>query len=140
MPTLTQTTEVRPEAENPEQSRDHRWPHWVFATGDEPDPRRSLSNENTFLAWARMAIGLIASGIAIAAVNLPVPDGTQTLMSGLLLLCGAFMAPAAWLSRCLTERALRLGKALPNTLPAELALALVITAVVGIFAYGYWIL
>lgn len=33
--------------------------------GAEPDPRFSLANERTYLAWLRTSLGLIASGIAV---------------------------------------------------------------------------
>ena len=37
----------------------------VFPTGGEPDPRFTLANERTFLAWIRTALGLLAGGIAL---------------------------------------------------------------------------
>jgi putative membrane protein len=33
--------------------------------GEEPDPRFTLANERTFLAWIRTALALVAGGIAI---------------------------------------------------------------------------
>ncbi|MHC6592832.1 YidH family protein [Arthrobacter sp. C152] len=35
--------------------------------GDEPDPRFSLANERTFLAWIRTSLALLAGGIAVEA-------------------------------------------------------------------------
>lgn len=35
--------------------------------GAEPDPRFTLANERTFLAWIRTALALLAGGIAIEA-------------------------------------------------------------------------
>ncbi|HBH59897.1 MAG TPA: hypothetical protein DDY41_17580, partial [Arthrobacter bacterium] len=35
--------------------------------GTEPDPRFTLANERTFLAWIRTALALLAGGIAIEA-------------------------------------------------------------------------
>lgn len=42
-----------------------RFPHRVYAVGAEPDPRFTLANERTFLAWIRTALALIAGGIAV---------------------------------------------------------------------------
>ena len=33
--------------------------------GEEPDPRFTLANERTFLAWARTALALLGGGIAV---------------------------------------------------------------------------
>ena len=35
---------------------ERRWPSRVYAHGHEPDPRFSLANERTFLAWIRTAL------------------------------------------------------------------------------------
>ncbi|MDQ7905703.1 DUF202 domain-containing protein [Phytohabitans sp. ZYX-F-186] len=56
-----------------EQRRPGRWPSWVYRSGSEPDPRFTLANERTFLAWIRTALGLVAAaapmviGVAVAA-------------------------------------------------------------------------
>jgi putative membrane protein len=36
---------------------DQRTPQSVYGQGDEPDPRFSLANERTALAWMRSALG-----------------------------------------------------------------------------------
>ena len=38
---------------------------WVYGVGEEPDPRFSLANERTALAWLRTAVAFIAGGIAL---------------------------------------------------------------------------
>ena len=40
-----------------------RFPRWVYGEGSEPDPRATLANERTFLAWIRTAIPLTAGGV-----------------------------------------------------------------------------
>jgi len=43
---------------------------WVAGPGDEgeePDPRFTLANERTFLAWVRTALALVAGGIGLEA-------------------------------------------------------------------------
>lgn len=33
---------------------------WIYREGTEPDPRFTLANERTFLAWIRTALALVA--------------------------------------------------------------------------------
>ncbi|WP_203135301.1 YidH family protein [Microbacterium sp. JZ31] len=41
-----------------------------FLPGDsEPDPRFTLANERTFLAWIRTGLAFIAGGVALAALG-----------------------------------------------------------------------
>ena len=35
------------------------------AVGRDPDPRFTLANERTFLAWNRTALSLVAGGLAV---------------------------------------------------------------------------
>ena len=48
---------------------DQRKPASVYGQGDEPDPRFSLVNERTALAWMRTALALVAAGIAIISIS-----------------------------------------------------------------------
>src|SRR5690606_10629661 len=41
-------------------SADRRFPRTVYGEGEEPDPRFSLANERTFLAWLRTALAMYA--------------------------------------------------------------------------------
>ncbi|NNA69385.1 DUF202 domain-containing protein [Pseudomonas gessardii] len=55
---------------------------FALADGCEPDPRFTLANERTFLAWIRTAIALLASGIALDALPLDLFAGRlQMLLS-----------------------------------------------------------
>ena len=45
-----------------------RWPRSVYGTGSEPDPRFSLANERTFLAWVRTSLALLAVAAAVDAL------------------------------------------------------------------------
>ena len=75
---------------------EHRWPSSVYAHGTEPDPRFSLANERTFLAWIRTALALVAGAAAIDALPLPLTDVAQNLLAGGLALAGLLTAGAAW--------------------------------------------
>ena len=91
-----------------------RFPSAVFGHGQEPDARFSLANERTFLAWIRTSLALIAAGVALEALRLPI-EPTLRLVSAFLFLALGIVAPAhAWLSWIRTERALRESKPLPG--------------------------
>ncbi len=111
---------------NPE----HRWPSSVYSHGQEPDPRFSLANERTFLAWIRTALALVAGAAAVDALPLPLPDPVQGLLAGLLALAGLLTAGAAWRGWARTERAMREGSSLPSN-PA-MAVVLVTVAVAAV--------
>lgn len=107
-----------------------RWPSSVYGHGDEPDPRFSLANERTFLAWVRTALALVAGAAAVDALPLPLADGIQDLLAAGLALAGLLVAAAAWRGWARTERAMREGRPLPAN-PAMLV-ALVAVAVAGV--------
>jgi len=93
-----------------------RFPKAVYGVGDEPDARFTLANERTFLAWIRTALALIAGGVAIDAVALPLPVWVRVATSIVLLLLGLAVPVLAWVGWAATERALRLGRPLPSSL------------------------
>jgi putative membrane protein len=82
--------------------------------GEEPDPRFTLANERTFLAWIRTSLALLAGGIAIEAFTAglflePVRKGLAIvlLLLGMLLSAGAAVR---WLR---VERSMRNKAPLP---------------------------
>ncbi len=109
---------------------EHRWPSSVYGSGHEPDPRFSLANERTFLAWIRTALALVAGAAAVDALPLPLTDTVQGLLAGLLALAGLLTAGAAWRGWARTERAMREGSTLPSN-PAML-IVLVTVAVAAV--------
>ncbi len=108
-----------------------RWPSSVYGHGHEPDPRFSLANERTFLAWIRTALALVAGAAAVDALPLPLPGTVQHLLAGALALAGLLTAGAAWRGWARTERAMREGSSLPSN-PAMLVVlvAVAVAAVV----------
>ncbi|HET7304219.1 MAG TPA: DUF202 domain-containing protein [Segeticoccus sp.] len=44
-----------------------RRPADVYEAGEEPDPRFSLANERTALAWMRTALAIVAGGVALVS-------------------------------------------------------------------------
>lgn len=89
-----------------------RFPRSVYEHGREPDPRFSLANERTFLAWIRTALALVAAGVAIEVLEVGHP--VWRLIAALVfILLGVIAVVRAWFAWAGTERALRRDEALP---------------------------
>lgn len=110
-----------------------RFPARVYATGSEPDARFSLANERTFLAWARTSLALLAAGVALEALDLPVEPGLRMAAAVLLVALGVLAPVAAWIGWARAERAMRRSE----PLPAPSAFGLL---VVGLVAAGVLVL
>ncbi|MCK2243971.1 MULTISPECIES: DUF202 domain-containing protein [unclassified Crossiella] len=91
-----------------------RWPGFVYDAGDEPDPRFTLANERTFLAWIRTALGLMAGGVAVEALGYPGHGALRAVLAVSLLLAGVLCAGTAFFRWAAAERAMRLGQPLPG--------------------------
>src|SRR5215213_3299895 len=93
---------------------DRRFPRSVYGVGEEPDPRFSLANERTFLAWIRTSLALTAGGVALEALALPLVNGLRLASSVLLVVLGILAAVQAWWGWATTERSLRRRRPLPS--------------------------
>jgi putative membrane protein len=90
------------------------WRLRLLEGGQEPDPRFTLANERTFLAWIRTALALMAAGIAVEAFTGEVFDpGARKALAILLLGLGLILSASAGLRWLHVERAMRHGKPLP---------------------------
>jgi putative membrane protein len=86
--------------------------------GTEPDPRFTLANERTFLAWNRTALALVVAGLGIVQLLPPfpgVPWGRHALGVPLIAL-GAAVSAAAYLEWRQNQSAMRHGRPLPRSL------------------------
>ncbi|MDQ4038868.1 MAG: DUF202 domain-containing protein [Actinomycetota bacterium] len=84
------------------------WARRLLDEGEDPDPRFTLSNERTFLAWTRTALALIAAGVALEAFDLPaLGAGGRRAIATVLLLLGAALAVGSFRRWLNTERAMR---------------------------------
>lgn len=107
--------------------------------GEDPDPRFTLANERTFLAWIRTSLALLAGGIAVEAFTQDLFDesGRKILGTSLLVLGGILAASAAarWLR---VEAAMRQKHSLP--LPIWIPLiALVSALAAGTVMVAMWV-
>ncbi|CAG7619730.1 DUF202 domain-containing protein [Rhodococcus opacus] len=90
-------------------------PNWTpFRSGKDPDPRFTLANERTYLAWIRTATAFVASGLGVEAFGGSLlPPAVRTGLAALLLISGAVVAVASFVQWISAERALRTGRTLP---------------------------
>lgn len=84
-----------------------RFPRRVYGHGDEPDPRFTLANERTFLAWIRTSLALIAGGVSLEALGSPLHPGFRLAASLVLLAFGLAAPPVAWWQWVAVETAMR---------------------------------
>lgn len=102
-------------------------------TAAPPDPRVTLANERTLLAWVRTSLGLIAGGVAVTQLTEPfaLPWGRRLLALGLIGLGStlALLAHRQWRRR---DAGLAAGRPMaPSTLPWVVTLGVVAVAVVA---------
>ena len=72
---------------------DHsRFPRSVYGSGTEPDARFSLANERTFLAWIRTSFALVAAGVALEALDLPIHSELRQIFAVVFILLGLLAA------------------------------------------------
>lgn len=104
-----------------------RFPAKLYRTGTEPDPRFTLANERTYLAWIRTSLALLAGGVALEALGLDLNEHLRLAASLALILTGIAVPALAWLGWLRVEKALRRNMPLPGTvlaLPLGIALTL----------------
>ena len=100
----------------------------------EPDPRFTLANERTFLAWNRTALALVVAGLGIVQLLPPfpgVPWGRPVLGVPLIVL-GAGVSVTSLVEWQRTQVAMRRGTPIPRSvLPQVLAATITGVAVMS---------
>jgi putative membrane protein len=93
----------------------------------EPDPRFTLANERTFLAWNRTALALVAAGLAIVQLLPPFPGvpAGRHLLGIPLIVAGAAIAVAAYVEMTRNQVALRRDEPLPRSILPKLLAAVI---------------
>ncbi|GAB3590397.1 hypothetical protein GCM10027446_05030 [Angustibacter peucedani] len=113
-----------------------RRPRQVYGEGTEPDPRLSLANERTALAWVRTGLALVAGGVGLTSLasiaDLP---GLLDVVAGVACLAGGALAVRAAVGWARVERAMRQGEPLPA--PYALGVLAVLVSVLALVLAGY---
>ncbi|MCD2262604.1 DUF202 domain-containing protein [Dietzia aurantiaca] len=112
------------------------WRPRALRDGQEPDPRFTLANERTFLAWIRTSLGLTAGAVALEAfAGDEIPEIIRTPLACILLVLAAVLAIVAFRRWIRIEFAMRHKQPLPMPQASILlALGISIGAVVLIVA------
>ncbi len=115
---------------------DARRPRAVYGVGAEPDPRFSMANERTALAWIRTALALVAGGVGLTSVaRLAGLSRLLDAVAAVLCVLGALLATVAVVGWRRRELAMRLDRPLPA--PFALAWVGVLVAAVALVLAGY---
>jgi len=96
--------------------------------GTDPDPRMTLANERTFLAWNRTALALVGGGLAAGQLLDFESEVVRLLISLPPIALGGALALGSYRRWEANERALRLGEPLPGRPPRFLSAGLVLLA------------
>ena len=97
--------------------------------GEEPDPRFTLANERTYLAWNRTALALVGGGLAAAQLLHFDSEAVRLCIALPPIALGGALAALSYRRWEANERAMRLGKPLPAAPPRLLAYGLAVMAV-----------
>lgn len=115
---------------------DDRRPRSVYGVGDEPDPRFSLANERTALAWMRTALALVAGGIGLTSLgSVAELPAFLDVVAALGCVAGGALAIRAVLGWRAHERALRVGR--PLRAPRSLAWLAALVALLAVVLAAY---
>ena len=86
----------------------------VLPGGEEPDPRFTLANERTFLAWIRTSLAFLAGGLALEAFAIEAfPGPLRKALAVLLVAIGMLISAGAAVRWASVESSMRHGKPLP---------------------------
>src|SRR5262245_22169839 len=88
--------------------------------GREPDPRFTMANERTFLAWNRTALALIGGGLAAGQLLDFDSRGARLVVALPPIALGLVLALISYRRWQANERALRLEESLPGVAPPRI--------------------
>lgn len=104
----------------------------------DADPRFSLANERTYLAWVRTAVALIAGGVALNALDVDISESLKTPLSIALVATGGLMSFVALFRWRQVERAIAEGRPAPpfsgGPVVSVVLLVVAVLLVVGLLA------
>ncbi|MDN5756002.1 MAG: YidH family protein [Arthrobacter sp.] len=86
----------------------------ALPSGNEPDPRFTLANERTFLAWIRTSLAFLAGGIALEAFAFDAfPTDLRKAISILVICLGLLISAGAVFRWLRIESSMRNHRPLP---------------------------
>ncbi len=110
----------------------------LLPDGSDPDPRFTLANERTFLAWTRTSLAFLAGGVALAALPIQhISEQLRTWTALFIIAIGLLIAAGSALRWVRIERAMRRRRPLP--VPAiipVLSAASVIACLLAIWVFA----
>ncbi|MET0766106.1 MAG: DUF202 domain-containing protein [Aeromicrobium sp.] len=109
-----------------------RFPRSVFGAGEEPDPRFTLANERTFLAWVRTGLAMLAGAIAVHAPAIDLEQWARNVVSLVLLSAAALAIGQSWRRWLAVERSMRTGQPLPGFAGPAMLAGLIGVLIVGV--------
>jgi putative membrane protein len=112
---------------------------FLLGGGNEPDPRFTLANERTFLAWIRTALAVIATAVAADTLMVSIwPTSLRKAIVVVLLLGGTVLSAGAGFRWLGVERALRHGGPLPLSSLAPILVLAVLFGAAGALGFMVW--
>lgn len=114
---------------------DKRFPRSVFRHGTDPDPRFTMANERTFLAWIRTSLAFIAGALALETLDIPLQPTLRTIATILFLTLGLATPIYAWVAWTRNERALRTNTPLHGP-SMSMVISVILTVVVIVLGLG----
>jgi len=103
-----------------------RRPRSVYSVGHEADPRFSMANERTMLAWLRTALAFVVTGVALVALRDLTGATWVSATAATVTVIGAAVAPWAYVHWASCEKALRLDTPMPAPRIAPVAVLCVV--------------
>jgi putative membrane protein len=100
------------------------------AVGRDPDPRFTMANERTYLAWNRTALALIGGGLAAGQLLDFDSRATRLIVALPPIVLGLALALMSYRRWEANERALRLDEPLPTGAPRLLAIGVAVVGVI----------
>ncbi|MFD8102303.1 YidH family protein [Nocardia fluminea] len=113
---------------------DRRWPRSLYGSGSDPDPRFSLANERTFLAWVRTGLALIALAAAFDAMTHAMHAGQARLYAVGAAVLGVACCIESFRRWYCNERSLRAEQALGGG--KSMLLLTGVLALLGLVTFG----
>lgn len=99
------------------------------------DPRFSLANERTYLAWVRTAVALVAGGVALDALDVNISGDLKTPVAVVLVATGGLMAFLAMFRWRAVERSILAGEPAPPFRSGPVV-SLILTAATVVLVIG----